>query len=161
YRSPRRFASLGVPTAPRSRVRAVPCGPALCREGWPGLARSGSLAPVGWAQERPPAGRRGVSSRQHERGTGPSRVPTWIARETRREQERGRSGRAFRYGPGRSLNPNRVVSQGEFRNPFQPSAAPGFRRGRQQLYGGVRALRAPVDNLTSNWAYMVMTALAW
>ena len=30
-----------------------------------------------------------------------------------------------------------------------------------QLYGGVRALRAPVDNLVSNWAYMVMTALAW
>jgi len=30
-----------------------------------------------------------------------------------------------------------------------------------QLSGGVRALRAPVDNLDSNWAYMVMTALAW
>ena len=30
-----------------------------------------------------------------------------------------------------------------------------------QLSGGVRALRAPVDNLVSNWAYMVMTALAW
>jgi Transposase DDE domain group 1 len=30
-----------------------------------------------------------------------------------------------------------------------------------QLSGGVRALRAPVDNLESNWAYMVMTALAW
>jgi hypothetical protein len=30
-----------------------------------------------------------------------------------------------------------------------------------QLGGGVRALRAPVDNLESNWAYMVMTALAW
>jgi hypothetical protein len=30
-----------------------------------------------------------------------------------------------------------------------------------QLGGGVRALRAPLDNLTSNWAYMVMTALAW
>jgi hypothetical protein len=30
-----------------------------------------------------------------------------------------------------------------------------------QLYGGGRALRAPVDNLTSNWAYLVMTALAW
>jgi Transposase DDE domain group 1 len=30
-----------------------------------------------------------------------------------------------------------------------------------QLYGGVRALRAPLDNLDSNWAYMVMTALAW
>jgi hypothetical protein len=30
-----------------------------------------------------------------------------------------------------------------------------------QLGGGVRALRAPVDNLDSNWAYMVMTALAW
>jgi hypothetical protein len=30
-----------------------------------------------------------------------------------------------------------------------------------QLAGGVRALSAPVDNLHSNWAYMVMTALAW
>jgi hypothetical protein len=30
-----------------------------------------------------------------------------------------------------------------------------------QLKGGVRALSAPVDNLLSNWAWMVMTALAW
>jgi hypothetical protein len=30
-----------------------------------------------------------------------------------------------------------------------------------QLKGGVRALRAPVDNLYSNWAFMLMTALAW
>jgi hypothetical protein len=30
-----------------------------------------------------------------------------------------------------------------------------------QLKGAVRALHAPVDNLVSNWAYMVMTALAW
>jgi hypothetical protein len=30
-----------------------------------------------------------------------------------------------------------------------------------QLHGGVRALRAPLDNLDSNGAYMVMTALAW
>ena len=30
-----------------------------------------------------------------------------------------------------------------------------------QLKHGVRALQAPVDNLVSNWAYMVMTALAW
>jgi hypothetical protein len=30
-----------------------------------------------------------------------------------------------------------------------------------QLSGGVRALQAPVDNLVSNWAYMVMTSLAW
>lgn len=30
-----------------------------------------------------------------------------------------------------------------------------------QLRRGVRALQAPVDNLHSNWAYMVMTALAW
>src|SRR5262249_5808029 len=30
-----------------------------------------------------------------------------------------------------------------------------------QLLGGVRALTAPVDNLVSNWAYMVMTSLAW
>ena len=31
----------------------------------------------------------------------------------------------------------------------------------EQLSNGVRAFRAPVDNLFSNWAYMVMTALAW
>jgi hypothetical protein len=30
-----------------------------------------------------------------------------------------------------------------------------------QLHGGCHALQAPVDNLASNWAYMVMTALAW
>jgi hypothetical protein len=30
-----------------------------------------------------------------------------------------------------------------------------------QLKGGVRALRAPLGNLESNWAYMVMTALGW
>ena len=30
-----------------------------------------------------------------------------------------------------------------------------------QLQSGCRALKAPVDNLLSNWAYMVMTALAW
>jgi hypothetical protein len=31
----------------------------------------------------------------------------------------------------------------------------------EQLKNGVRALHAPVDNLLSNWAYMVMTSLAW
>ncbi|CAN5546335.1 hypothetical protein BH10PLA2_BH10PLA2_17040 [soil metagenome] len=30
-----------------------------------------------------------------------------------------------------------------------------------QLHGAVNALKAPVDTLESNWAYMVMTALAW
>ena len=30
-----------------------------------------------------------------------------------------------------------------------------------QLKGGVRCVDAPVDNLVSNWAYMVMTSLAW
>lgn len=30
-----------------------------------------------------------------------------------------------------------------------------------QLHSGCHALRAPVDDLVSNWAYMVMTALAW
>jgi hypothetical protein len=30
-----------------------------------------------------------------------------------------------------------------------------------QLHSGCYALRAPLDNLESNWAYMVMTALAW
>jgi hypothetical protein len=31
----------------------------------------------------------------------------------------------------------------------------------EQLHNGVRALKAPTDTLESNWAYMVMTALAW
>jgi hypothetical protein len=31
----------------------------------------------------------------------------------------------------------------------------------QQLHHGVYALIAPVDNLESNWAYMLMTSLAW
>jgi hypothetical protein len=31
----------------------------------------------------------------------------------------------------------------------------------EQLKNGVRALHAPVDNLLSNWAYMVMASLAW
>jgi hypothetical protein len=31
----------------------------------------------------------------------------------------------------------------------------------EQLKNGVRALTAPVDNLVSNWAYMVMASLAW
>jgi hypothetical protein len=31
----------------------------------------------------------------------------------------------------------------------------------QQLKSGVRSLTAPVDSLTSNWAYMVMASLAW
>src|ERR1700751_5766973 len=30
-----------------------------------------------------------------------------------------------------------------------------------QLKGGVRALAAPVNDLVSNWAYMVMASLAW
>jgi hypothetical protein len=31
----------------------------------------------------------------------------------------------------------------------------------EQLKNGVHAMRMPVDDLLSNWAYMVMTALAW
>ena len=31
----------------------------------------------------------------------------------------------------------------------------------QQHKNGVHALTAPVDNLVSNWAYMVMASLAW
>jgi hypothetical protein len=30
-----------------------------------------------------------------------------------------------------------------------------------QLKGGVHALATPVDDLVSNWAYMVMASLAW
>jgi hypothetical protein len=31
----------------------------------------------------------------------------------------------------------------------------------EQLKNGVNAMRMPVDNLLSNWAYMVMASLAW
>lgn len=31
----------------------------------------------------------------------------------------------------------------------------------EQLKNGVNAMRMPVDNLESNWAYMIMAALAW
>jgi hypothetical protein len=31
----------------------------------------------------------------------------------------------------------------------------------EQLKNGVKALRMPVDNLESNWAYMIMASLAW
>ena len=31
----------------------------------------------------------------------------------------------------------------------------------EQLKNGVRAMSMPVDNLVSNWAYMVMASLAW
>jgi hypothetical protein len=31
----------------------------------------------------------------------------------------------------------------------------------QQIQGGVKAFKAPVDSLLSNWAYMVMASLAW
>ena len=31
----------------------------------------------------------------------------------------------------------------------------------EQLKNGVKAMRMPVDDLTSNWAYMVMASLAW
>jgi hypothetical protein len=31
----------------------------------------------------------------------------------------------------------------------------------EQLKNGVKAMRMPVDNLLSNWAYMVMASLAW
>ena len=31
----------------------------------------------------------------------------------------------------------------------------------EQLKNGVRAMRNPLDNLHSNWAYRVMSSLAW
>ena len=43
----------------------------------------------------------------------------------------------------------------------RPTTAATRRTCSRSCNGGVRALRAPVDNLESNWAYMVMTALAW
>ena len=52
--------------------------------------------------------------------------------------------------------------------PDQPEKIVGLANGRcdqenviEQLKNGVNAMRMPVDNLMSNWAYMVMAALAW
>ncbi len=36
-----------------------------------------------------------------------------------------------------------------------------MRHHKHELKSSVRSLSAPVDNLTSNWAYMVMASLAW
>ena len=51
-----------------------------------------------------------------------------------------------RHGGGDRVRGQRSLPSGE---PARPVA------------GGVHALHASVDNLTSNWAYMVMTSLAW
>ena len=47
------------------------------------------------------------------------------------------------------------------RSSSRPTTAAIRRTYIAQLKNGVRALHAPVDNLESNWAYMLMTALAW
>jgi hypothetical protein len=51
---------------------------------------------------------------------------------------------------------------------LEPDAVVGLANGRcdqenviEQLKNGVNAMRMPVDDLESNWAYMIMTALAW
>lgn len=54
------------------------------------------------------------------------------------------------------------------RTDLTPEQVVAFANGRcdqenviEQLKNGVNALRMPVDNLLSNWAYMVMASLAW
>jgi len=54
------------------------------------------------------------------------------------------------------------------RTDLTPAQVVAFANGRcdqenviEQLKNGVNALRMPVDNLLSNWAYMVMATLAW
>ena len=53
----------------------------------------------------------------------------------------------------RDLTPVEVVAEANHRCDQENLIA--------QLKGGVRALHAPVNTLNANWAYMVMTALAW
>jgi len=53
----------------------------------------------------------------------------------------------------RDLKPAEVVGQANGRCDQENVVA--------QLKHGVNAMRMPVDDLVSNWAYMVMTALAW
>ena len=96
----------------------------------------------------------------------------------------------FRYRPGKCAREYRVVvlrknlsvAKGEqtlfddiryffyitTREDLNPSAVVAAANERcdqenviEQLKNGVNALRMPVDNLLSNWAYMVMAALAW
>jgi hypothetical protein len=54
------------------------------------------------------------------------------------------------------------------RRDYQPKEVVSLANGRcnqenviEQLKNGVNAMRMPVDDLISNWAYMVMTSLAW
>ena len=54
------------------------------------------------------------------------------------------------------------------RRDYAPEEIVGLANGRgdqenviEQLKNGVNAMRMPVNDLTSNWAYMVMTSLAW
>lgn len=54
------------------------------------------------------------------------------------------------------------------RSDLTPAKVVGLANGRgdqenviEQLKNGVNAMRMPVDNLLSNWAYMVIAALAW
>jgi hypothetical protein len=80
-----------------------------------------------------------------------------VIRKDLNVQEQGRLFEDYRYffylTNDRELTPEEVVFSANDRCNQENLLA--------QLKGGVRALHAPVDNLTSNWAWMVMTALAW
>jgi hypothetical protein len=59
----------------------------------------------------------------------------------------------FYISNDRELTPQEVVSSANHRCDQENLVA--------QLSGGVKALHAPVQSLLSNWAYMLMTSLAW
>jgi hypothetical protein len=60
--------------------------------------------------------------------------------------------------PGGFLAPRRIRRRG--RAAVHPRRR-GIRNLLAQLKGGVSALRAPLNTLESNWAYMVIASLAW
>jgi hypothetical protein len=53
----------------------------------------------------------------------------------------------------RSMSPEQVVREANFRCNQENLI--------EQLKNGVRALHAPVNTLTANWAYIVIASLAW
>jgi hypothetical protein len=151
-------------------------------------ARAADLPANDWRPlERPP--RYTVQTRPRQR-PDPVKEPIVVAREFENQRLRAESVAEFDYRPSACQNTYRMVvvrknisvERGErllfdrivyffyLTNDWDREAedivfAANGRCHQEnllaQLLSGVRALTAPVDNLVSNWAYMVMTSLAW
>jgi hypothetical protein len=147
-----------------------------------------SIAPAGWRRlERPAKYRRKTARRRRPENVKDRIVKEREFENIRLEAEEVAE---FEHQPSRSERPYRIVvtrknltvSRGEkeffddvryffyITNDRQTPAEKIVLLANQrcdqenlieQLKNGVKALRTPVDNLLSNWAYMVMASLAW